>query len=693
MQEKFRTIAPMPAGVVYIQWPGDGEKEMRAHFRTMKQLGFNALKQILTVEGWTVEQVQLIALEEGLVPWWYGEGGWEPITPDLLKRLKIPTGLSIADVRTHPRMLEYQTGVLRERILRTRQLGGENGTAPRGSARAFEPEVGGRGAELSLKGKEAFVQWAREKYQTIEQANFAYNQHHAGLLNQGQSYTSWEDFSRRWEQANAREYRAKRDIFRFKADYSLSALRQKIDDYRQAFPNAPFRAGGELGLFLPQAWFCVDLEGIADAVRETGSFYPSIHFSWHFDQVDNELTRPFYLQASFANDLFKGGWAATWESSGGPQQFDGEKHGGPKGFTVDEGVLTQFVLSQIAAGLKGFGIWCWNTRSAGKEAGEYSLLDRNNQVTPRAIRVGKIAQAMNRYRDELWAAHKEPLVGILVNWDNEAIWAAMSANGKDEFRQRPINARIGASRALLNANIPFEYVTADDIRNGLSGRYPIIYLPAMLAINQDLMPLLDDYVRQGGRLVIDLPSAWYDEYGALLPTGKGSWFETLFGAELNDFQYSGHNRTFRLNHLPLLGFIARLTTTTGVALAYYDNGGPAVIHHSYGKGSAAILAYEASGMCFEPGKEEAERRLVRYTLDSYQPLFRCEGAIVYRLAAPTADHYFLINDGPARSVHLDTSGFVYRSATDALTGEPLSLGAPIELEAYSGRWLRLEKAP
>lgn len=98
-------------------------------------------------------------------------------------------------------------------------------------------------------------------------------------------------------------------------------------------------------------------------------------------------------------------------------------------------------------------------------------------------------------------------------------------------------------------------------------------------------------------------------------------------------------------------------------------------------------------MCFEPGNEEAERRLVRYTLDSYQPLFRCEGAIVYRLAAPTADHYFLINDGPARSVHLDTSGFVYRSATDALTGEPLSLGAPIELEAYSGRWLRLEKAP
>jgi beta-galactosidase len=84
-QEVYKKIHPMPAGVVYIQHPGEGEKEMREHFRLMKKLGYNCLKQIMTIPGWELEDVQLIALEEGLIPWWYADGGWEPITDELLK--------------------------------------------------------------------------------------------------------------------------------------------------------------------------------------------------------------------------------------------------------------------------------------------------------------------------------------------------------------------------------------------------------------------------------------------------------------------------------------------------------------------------------------------------------------------------------------------------------------------------------
>ena len=690
-QEKYRKIAPMPAGVVYIQWPGDGEAEIREHFRTMKKLGYNALKQIMTVPGWTDQQIELIALEEGLVPWWYGEGGWEPITDDLLKKLKIPLSTPISEIRAHPKMIEYQTGVLRQRVEKEIDLLKQNGELPRSSARAFEPSVGGRGVELSDKGKEEFIKWAKTIYQNIEQANFAYNQHHAGLQNNGRPYASWDDFHQRWEDANHREYRAKRDIFRFKADYSLASLEEKIALYKKTFPHAPFRAGGELGLFLPQAWYCVDLEGIADRVRNAGTFYPSIHFSWHYDQVDNELTLPFYMQSSYTNDIFKGGWSATWESSGGPQQFDGEKFGGDKGFTVDDKTMTQFVLSQIAAGLKGFGIWCWNARSAGKEGGEYSLLDRNNKVTPRAVKVGQIAQAMNRYRQELWDAQKEPLVGVLASWDNEAIWAAMSVNGKDEFRQRPISARVGVSRALINANVPFEYVTPDDLRNGLAGRYRILYLPSILAMNNDLMPILDEYVRNGGRLVMDLPGAWFDEYSALVNTAEGSAFEKIFGTELNDFHYSGHNRVWSLEGMTLDGFTARFTPTKATPIAYYDNGAPAITEHRYGKGAAIILGFEASDMCFQPGHTDAEEKLVRYALGDYESPYACQGAVVYRLPSPAADHYFLINTGPAQRVFLDTKALDYRTITDAITGEELPLGAAIEVEGYGGRWLRFGK--
>jgi beta-galactosidase len=71
--------------------------------------------------------------------------------------------------------------------------------------------------------------------------------------------------------------------------------------------------------------------------------------------------------------------------------------------------------------------------------------------------------------------------------------------------------------------------------------------------------------------------------------------------------------------------------------------------------------------------------------------YACDGAIVYRLAAPAADHYFFINDGEPREVRLDTRRFRYRRVTDPVSGAEVQLGGPVALEAHSGRWLRFEK--
>jgi len=696
MQQKVSAIAPMPAGVVYIQRPGEGENEIRAHFKKMKELGFNSLKQIMTVPGWTIEQVQLIALEEGLVPWWYGEGGWEPITNELLAQLDIDPDLSMAEIRQHPAMIDYQRNVLKNRVERAidyiEAYPESGGQAPRSSRSAFDPTIGGRGLDLSEKGKQLFVDWVKQRYETIDSVNHVYNQDHANLaVQEGGAFTDWEDFTQRWELYNHREYRIRRDILRFKADHALENIQQYVTDFHAFDPHAPFRAGGELGLFRPQTWFGVDFEGIADVMTEGGSFYPSMHYSWHFDQVSDEITRPVYMQSATMVDYFKGGWAGCWECTGGPQQFDGEKLGDPfKGFHVDEGTLTQFFLSQIAAGFKGFGIWAWSPRTAGKEAGEYSLLDRHNHVTPRAKAVGAIGKAMQKYRDELWAAHKEPLVGILTSWDSEAIWTAMSIRGREDFRFRQMKARVGISRACINANIPFEYVTLDDIRAGLAPRYPIIYIPAIIAMNRDIMPLLEDYVDQGGRLVLDMPSAWYDEYSELMSTDSTTVFEQIFGATIADYQYAGTNRPYHLNEMAVNGSTGRLLPTHAQVITHFDNGMPAVTEADYGSGSAVILAYEAAHLCFEPGNTQVEATLLAYTLGDLKPFFECEGAIVYRLAAPQADHYFLINEGPATRALMRFEGKKYESGVDAVTGEAISPSNSIDLPAYSGRWIRLE---
>ena len=88
MQRKLRRLAPMPVGSVFLPWPGMTEDDARAHFRTMKKLGYTCLKQTMPTPEWPTERTLRLALEEGILPFWYAEGGYEDITPALLKKLK-----------------------------------------------------------------------------------------------------------------------------------------------------------------------------------------------------------------------------------------------------------------------------------------------------------------------------------------------------------------------------------------------------------------------------------------------------------------------------------------------------------------------------------------------------------------------------------------------------------------------------
>lgn len=698
MQRKLRKLRPMPFGVVLLPYPGMTEDDLRQHFRTIKSLGFNAIKQFMSTSDWPLERLRQVAMEEGVCPFWYGEAGWEDLTTELLERLGIDPNTPIEQLRTDPRVLAHQHDVLRRRIERHAREEGRLRPVAGDNAQPWEGVPHTIGTELDEQHHSKFVVWLRVRYRTVEALIDAWNLRHVGICPKQALPTSWDDVPQLLKIIKRNEYRHLVDILRFKADNQLREIERRVESSHDADPHEPVRAGGEMGLFLPFASRATDMEGIAALMSRGGSFYPSIHLAWHFEEVDFELPRTIYMQASLAADWFKGGWSATWESTGGPQQLSGGKAWDlfaarkTAGFTVDAGTITQLLLSYLAGGFRGAGLWAWNCRTAGWEAGEFALLDRNGQVTDRARHAGAIAQAANRLRDELWQARKQPIVGVFQDFDNEAIWAAVAVSGRDKFKFAPIHARVGASRALIDANVPWEHVTAQNLRRGLAGRYRVIYLPAVLGLSADLLPILRKYVEQGGRLVLDMPGAWFDEYGKLLPTGRGSEFAELFGVTLDDFQYSSGNTPRQVGDVPVHGFVADLTTTTARPVGAFTGASnrPAVTEHALGRGSAVILGWEASTMCFRPGNVAAQRLLVEHALGSLRGPYRAD-AIVYRLSAPQADHYFLINDQPARSARLETD-FAYRGAEDPLTGETIDLSKPIAIEGFSGRWVRAIKA-
>ncbi len=698
MQRKIRDLAPMPFGVVFLPWKGMSEPQMREQFQLMQKLGFHNLKQVLGSAEWPDERIMEVAAEEGLIPFWYGEAGWEAITPELLARLGIPAKTPKNEIRRHPKMVAYQMGVIRRGIRNDSGrpfLGGDKDDAAN-FQHTPDPFVHKDDVPRLQK-------WLRSNYASPEEINQAWNLYEVGI--EPRPFKSWDDVDRAVGMlarqpdnlgGYGREYGRVRDVLRYKAESRARQVEESSRRMNALVPEAPTRTGGEMGLFLPFAWRATNMELLANTQTATGSFYPSIHFAWHFGEVNYEVARTIYMQSSLATDLFKGGWAGAWESTGGPQQTSGAKGWNQEqastiaGFTVNAGTMAQLFLSYLAGGFKGAGVWSWNYRPAGIEGGEYALVDRQLRPSDRAVRAGQIAQAAERLRDEIWQAHKEPYVGVLYNWDSDAIWAAISIRGRDGFRHYPMEARVGVSRSLINGNVPWEHVTPTDIARGLAPRYKIIYLPAQMALTEPLLKDLLAYAKQGGRVVIDAPGGWYDEHGLVLNTGAGSAFEQLFGAEITDFQYSS-NVPRLLDSQRLSGFILALHPTAARVVARFQTGEPAVVENLIGKGSAAILAWDASHACFRPGDLGMEARLRKALLGSLSSPYACDGAVVYRLAAPSADHYFFINDGEARKVSLDTRKYHYEGIEDPVTGEHMSAGEPITLDAYSGRWLRYRK--
>ena len=313
-QRKIRALAPMPFGVVFLPWKGMTEQEMRRHFRLMKELGFHNLKQTMASPEWTQERILEVALEEGVIPFWYGEGGWEEITPELLKRLGIPEGLSKQEIRKHPKMLAHQKEVLRKGIgLDSGRpfLEGAGDAALAGFKHTPDPILRPEDAPF-------FLRWLKETYKNADEVAQAWNQYEVGI--DEKPFRTWEDVEeglKRWVgepntlRGQGREYGRVRDVLRYKSDYHTRQILAAAQAARKANPNAPTRTGGEMGLFLPFAYRATKMEDLAQTQLETGSFYQSIHFAWHFGEVHYEVALPIYMQVSFAADLFKGGWSGA----------------------------------------------------------------------------------------------------------------------------------------------------------------------------------------------------------------------------------------------------------------------------------------------------------------------------------------------------------------------------------------------
>ena len=693
MQERIRRLRPFPVCVVYWQpVTTTSIEQVRTEFQQIHNAGFRCLKTLQLIGNLPQQKILEAALDAGLTPWWYGEAGWEDVTPELLARLHLPPSMPLREALTNEAVIAYQTKRYRDEIETPV-------TIPPSPFPDHGFSRGQGGFQLKAEWVPLFAQWLEKQYGALaalqEAWNFTANRdqvhpatfHDAAILAGGDGSPNSQPLLE-WD------FRRYRDVLRFEADQRVFDLRQSESWFHRYQPLTPLREGGELAMFQNFAAIGTDQALVADAMADGGSFYPSIHPAHHFEAFEGDVALPVYLESQLSVDLSKGVWTGAWESTGMPSVYSGYY-----GYAATPGFISQLMMSYIAAGMRGIGIWAWNMRDAGWESGEYSLVDRQGKLTPWGRQAGQIAKAVDKYRFELWEARNEPTVGILYSWENMATAARLSAGAypiarDKDFLTEPTRAVAGAAEAFQHSNIPFEFVTEQDLKAGLAERYKAIYLPHEAVLSKDLFPILQKYVRDGGRLVADVPAPWWDEYGRVQQTGAGTPFESIFGVTVNIFQ-GDRNVHLSVDGEEIEGTYADLSLTRAAKTASFDTGEAAATEVTYGSGSSSYIAFEASLLANGTEKDKAvtswARNLIVRTMVQSTPAWTVSGATAYRRVAPNAHHYFLINDGPAIDAVIKAETR-YVHVEDAVTGQNLGSGntVRIKMEANSARWVRAE---
>ncbi|TSD64906.1 beta-galactosidase [Inquilinus sp. KBS0705] len=311
----------------------------------------------------------------------------------------------------------------------------------------------------------------------------------------------------------------------------------------------------------------------------------SAHASWHFGYFN----RSQYALAVAANcEILRSGagdipWFMT-ELQGGNNTYSGFLSLCP---TAEE--IAQWLWLAIATESKGAIFWCFNPRSSGIEAGEWAMLNYHNQPSDRLLATTKVINSINQ-NSQFFEHAKEVESGINILYTRESMWVektlqmhGKSYEGRDEggVMKSALAYFEALSEAGVQANFKeiseFDFTKAD-----YKGQ--AIILAHQISIPSTYWPLLTAFVHNGGRLIVDGLTGYYDE-NAVCTMRLGFPLRDILGGDVLEYKAIDEIETLQIEDisLPAYQWKGILKETTAKVLAT-DNSLSAALSNSHGKG-------------------------------------------------------------------------------------------------------------
>jgi beta-galactosidase len=368
---------------------------------------------------------------------------------------------------------------------------------------------------------------------------------------------------------------------RFLIDYNIWFLKWLTDEIQKYDPGSPIHVNNH-AIFQNAAEY-----NFPEWRKFLTSLGGSAHASWHFGYFN----RSQYAMALSANsEMLRSGagnipWLMT-ELQGGNNTYSGYNAMCP---TKEE--IAQWLWTTIGAESKGNIFWSLNPRASGTEAGEWALLNFQNEPSDRMKEAANVAKTINR-NPNLFAHAKEVESGINILYVREALWVEKKLQtGGTPYEGRNVGgvmkSALGYFEAISEMGLQSNFKEIGEFdfsQTNYTGK--VIILAHQIAIPSKYWKPLEDFVSKGGKLIADGLTGFYDE-NALSIMKTGFPLEKLFGGNIKEFKVIDNLFTLRLINpkLDLPAHLWRGTIAATTARPISTNEAETVaVRNNFGKG-------------------------------------------------------------------------------------------------------------
>ncbi|MDP4290310.1 MAG: beta-galactosidase trimerization domain-containing protein, partial [Bacteroidota bacterium] len=366
---------------------------------------------------------------------------------------------------------------------------------------------------------------------------------------------------------------------RFLLDYNTWFLKWLTDEIHKYDPGCPIHVNNH-AIFQNVAEY-----NFPEWRKFLTSLGGSAHASWHFGYFN----RSQYALAMSANsEILRSGagnipWLMT-EMQGGNNTYSGNAAMCP---TKEE--ISQWLWTTIGTGSKGAIFWCLNPRASGFEAGEWAMLNFQNEPSDRLKAASNVASVIQDHAD-LFAKAKEVESGINIVYIRESMWVESklkAAGEKYEGRDAGgvMKSALGYFEALSEMGVQANLKEIDEFdfsKEDYAGT--TIILAHQISIPSRYWGKLKDFVSKGGKLIVDGLTAYYDE-NALCVMKTGFPLEELFGGNIREFKLISNLFDLKVEDLTLPAHLWRGNIKTNTALPLGSSEGETITsRNKFGKG-------------------------------------------------------------------------------------------------------------